>query len=683
MSGERILAVARSGKGNLASRYCVAVAALGGLFVLFAGCGSSDREIASESVPSVAVDRSESAAESWSDAEPSAITDSDSARFSANDSGQEFFPELTQSEGGSGNDPREETFLPLDSDLFPESFRLESSVQEFAAPRTSRSVPDRDSPKPTAFDASNNDLSRNAIPSLDTSDWEQPGVPSDGMFSAMPPAPRMRPRMADPNSARLRTSAGFDDPAEGNREESLSANSLGSAPDGEQLNAPARRREGAAAVEPLTETASAAKLDWRGNDLVRKVDVFFATDRLPTKEILPTMWRTFLPAMAVACICLAMLIGLTTARRLQVFWILGAAFATCLGIMVLHVSIVRWQEYSRLANNESTRFSVLRFEPDGNEYPLHVGLAEVTLPPDHQPGKLESPSLLKLEFSESPEKHIMLQSVVVEELAENWFHKISEQVRYADERECFVFIHGYNVRFADALKRTAQLSVDLQIQGPVVSYSWPSRGQVTAYAADEATVSWSAPNFQKLLVDLHALTEIRKINIVAHSMGNRALLQSIERIHLQTAGQTADPSPSKIVGTIILAAPDVDAQEFKSRYIHAIQNVADRATIYFTDNDRALQLSEKLHAAPRLGLGKLPPGFGIEAVHTGDQGLFSLGHSYYGSDPVVIDDMKRVLKEHLTADQRGYLRHAQTSEGASYWEIDRSLHANLGPQPPR
>ena len=409
----------------------------------------------------------------------------------------------------------------------------------------------------------------------------------------------------------------------------------------------------------------------------RKVDVFFATDRRPTAEVLPSMFRTFLPALAVACICWAMFIGLSVARRFQMYWVMGASMATCLGIMVLHVCILRWQEYSRLANSNATRFSVLRFEPREDDYPLHVGLAEVTIPKIHQVGRIERPSIWKLEFTESPEKHVILQSVQVDEFAEDWFGKISEQVRYASDREGFVFIHGFNVKFGDALKRTAQLATDLEVKGPVISYSWPSRGQVAAYSADEASVAWAAPNLEQLLVDLTNYTEIRKVNIVAHSMGNRALLESLERIHLRSGSRSSGETGRKLIGSLIMAAPDVDAQVFDAHYVDAINNVADRAALYFTNNDLALRLSEKIHGSPRLGLGRLPSRMRIEAIDTGRQGLFSIGHSYYGSDPVVIDDMKRFLNNHPTARRREYLSAATTENGAQYWSIDRARHATL------
>ncbi len=401
------------------------------------------------------------------------------------------------------------------------------------------------------------------------------------------------------------------------------------------------------------------------------VDVFFATDRLPMEELIPSPTRVFAPAAAVGMICCALFIGLLVTRRFQALWLLGCSLAVCMGITVLHVSIVRWQQVSRLAGDASTQFSSVRYE-SGTGYPLHVGTARVSFPATHKPGVIESPSLLRLEFVETPEKHVVLHSLKIEESSEEWFATISEQVRYAEQRESFIFLHGYNVRFADAIKRTAQLATDLKFSGPAICYSWPSRGRVSAYPADEASVSWSAPHFEQLLLDLRAKTECRTINIVAHSMGNRALLEAVERINLRMAGG----QPTKIVGSVVMAAPDVDVQKFTSRYLKPLKNVTSRATLYFSSNDRPLQLSSGIHGGDRLGLtaAGLSALTGIEAIHIDAEDIFSLGHSYYGSDRAVIDDLRALLIEKKPAAERQFLRRIQDT-GGGYWQIDRTLHA--------
>jgi esterase/lipase superfamily enzyme len=160
-------------------------------------------------------------------------------------------------------------------------------------------------------------------------------------------------------------------------------------------------------------------------------------------------------------------------------------------------------------------------------------------------------------------------------------------------------------------------------------------------------------------------------------MGNRALLDALERIYLRSGIEPGYSGKTKLIDTLILAAPDVDASLFRSRHLGAIHSIAERTTLYFTDADRALWLSQRLHASPRLGLGQLPSAFSMEAVDTGAHGLFSLRHSYYGSDPVVIDDMRRVLNLEQPAEQRPYLRESETADGVTFWRIDRSLHARL------
>lgn len=448
------------------------------------------------------------------------------------------------------------------------------------------------------------------------------------------------------------------------------------APGGSMAEAPSMAEFDPTGVPDASEVEPVEKAARESQSLAEVVQVFFATDRLPTQEVLPSMSRTFLPALALGCLGLAALSGAFAAKRWRGAWLGTAVTASLLGILALQISLVRWQQYSRLASNASTRFSVLRFEPDEHEYPLHVGLAEVSLPPGHLPGKFERPSLLRLEFAESPDRHIMLQRVEVDRDVDQWFGRVAERSQESASGDGFLFVHGYNVKFADALKRTAQLASDLQVQGPAISYSWPSRGQVAGYAADEATVSWAVPNFERLIVDLVQRGSVRRLNIVAHSMGNRALLESIERIYLR--GQAADSAASeKLLGSLILAAPDVDAQRFRTRSLEAIQSVSENVVLYFSSHDRALQLSQGLHAAPRLGLGQLPASLGLEAVDTGRYGLFSLGHAYYGSDPVVLDDMRRVLHDGQSASQRPYLKPARTEQGVGYWEIDRERHARL------
>ncbi|GAB5401807.1 MAG: hypothetical protein Aurels2KO_00380 [Aureliella sp.] len=423
------------------------------------------------------------------------------------------------------------------------------------------------------------------------------------------------------------------------------------------------------------------------------VSVFFATDREATADLLPGPLRLFGPA-AVACMAFCGLaIGLILAQRLRFIWLTATVAAATLTTFIGHTTLIRWQQLDRLAGDTSAAFTATRFEPAPGAYPLHVGRAQLTIPPGHQKGKVESPELIRLEFTETPDKHIVLKSVRTKE-HEQWYEEIGQAVAKSGGQQtpplssgsgAFIFVHGYNVRFDAALKRTAQLATDLNVQGPAICFSWPSQGQVAGYTIDESTVNWSAPHFEQLILDLRDKANVKSINIVAHSMGNRALLQAVERIGMrleafsEAASQFASavPSKGKIIDQLILAAPDVDARTFSARYTKYLPAVAERTTMYFSAQDRALWLSQLLHGGSRVGLsGTIARLHGIDAIDIGGQELFSLGHSYYGSDPAVIDDLAAVLLDHHEPQQRRWLSQQETNAG-SYWQLDRIRHAQI------
>jgi hypothetical protein len=85
-----------------------------------------------------------------------------------------------------------------------------------------------------------------------------------------------------------------------------------------------------------------------------------------------------------------------------------------------------------------------------------LGVCDVSIPlsDEHGIGDLERPRSWKLEFAEDPNKHVILQHVSQIDDAE-FFGTLAQRVASSAAREAFVFVHGYNVTFADAARRTA------------------------------------------------------------------------------------------------------------------------------------------------------------------------------------------------------------------------------------
>src|SRR5260370_26727034 len=82
--------------------------------------------------------------------------------------------------------------------------------------------------------------------------------------------------------------------------------------------------------------------------------------------------------------------------------------------------------------------------------------------------------------------------------------EIEAALKEGEEPQALVFLHGYNVSFEDAAIRAAQIGYDLKVPGPVAFFSWPSRGSLAAYPADEASIEASDQPIADFLVGFDA-----------------------------------------------------------------------------------------------------------------------------------------------------------------------------------
>lgn len=235
----------------------------------------------------------------------------------------------------------------------------------------------------------------------------------------------------------------------------------------------------------------------------------------------------------------------------------------------------------------------------------------------------------------------------------------------ADDRQGLIFLHGYNTKFEDAARRTAQLKVDLAHKGPAGFFSWPSLGYGAGYTGDEAAIEGSEPAIRSFLIDFAERSGASAVHIIAHSMGNRGLLRAMDAI----ANAAASAAPVRF-GQVFLAAPDVDAQLFQN-LAAAYGRLSTRATLYVTNNDKAIGLSRRLHRFARVGLA--PPVAvvpGIDTIDASHVNLGLLGHSYAAEMRPVLSDIHRLIQGDAGPDHRFGLRKALGGK-AGYWEFVR------------
>ncbi|MBR0689050.1 alpha/beta hydrolase [Bradyrhizobium manausense] len=286
----------------------------------------------------------------------------------------------------------------------------------------------------------------------------------------------------------------------------------------------------------------------------------------------------------------------------------------------------------------------------GERGALSFGVAEVSVPTRGRDlGELTSPSWWRLEFSANPEKHVILKSVGA--LGRDVFvTSLKDSLAAADVHDALIFVHGYNVTFVDAARRAAQLAVDLKFAGRTLLYSWASAADTKKYTVDESTIDWSRDHFEAFLQ--LALGEIGagKVHIIAHSMGNRAVINTLERV---TSWQL--PAVAAKLGQIIFAAPDIDRDRF-IQLAAKFKGCAARVTLYASSRDVALLASKFVHGYPRAGEAgdALTIVDGVDTIDASlvDTSLVGLHHSYFGEKRSILNDMFNLIAQQLAPDQR-------------------------------
>ncbi|WP_424812176.1 alpha/beta hydrolase [Roseococcus sp. YIM B11640] len=218
-------------------------------------------------------------------------------------------------------------------------------------------------------------------------------------------------------------------------------------------------------------------------------------------------------------------------------------------------------------------------------------------------------------------------------------------------RNLIVFMHGFANSFTDSITRAAFNREWFAASGfagsdcAIVGFSWPSQGKTVAsgdiaggvatlflslailattghtesplanaYRADQAAAKASAPAIISFLDRLRPLFgRVRsgggRVILLAHSMGNRAMQYAIQR------WATMGSLPDLLFDEAISAAADTDWAEasLSPAWFDALRRTSGRVSLYHSEADKILRLSQVVNEMRRLGRSG-PPEAGNEAV---------------------------------------------------------------------
>ena len=311
---------------------------------------------------------------------------------------------------------------------------------------------------------------------------------------------------------------------------------------------------------------------------------------------------------------------------------------------------------------------------------LATGKAMISIPDRHSKGAFERPDkiLWTFELTEDPARHFTVREA--EELDEKpWLDGIRHQLDGGSgedtSRDVLLFVHGYSTTWKNAVMRAAQLAHDVQFEGATVAYTWSSRGTKGGYIADIAAVS-ATRQFLRHTIDLLIRDSgARRVHVIAHSMGNRALIDA-----LRDVAQTPFPKASADLKNLVFAAPDVNASEFKTfvddyyKHLHLSFNrkssTPSRLTLYACGRDGALGISKFANKIPRAGDTRdgilvSPPMDTIDVTAALLPGADT--HAYFVSNREILSDLFQMLRGKAPTDRPGL--DSVTVGKDQYWKM--------------
>jgi esterase/lipase superfamily enzyme len=297
--------------------------------------------------------------------------------------------------------------------------------------------------------------------------------------------------------------------------------------------------------------------------------------------------------------------------------------------------------------------------------PLRLGVATVSVPKLRSIGEIPLPQIWRGEFRPNAAKHFVLTKIAPFGSIDEFTASARAQIGKSERREALVFIHGYNSDFENSIFRAAQLAVDLNIDGAVFMYSWPSKGSLFGYVADSAQVIRPmVRGLQEFLDIIVQKTGAEQVHVVAHSMGNRYLLDALELMAREVPADARKP----VFQQMVFAAPDVDADDFTDR-IKELGWMGHRMTLYASSKDRALYLSSIINGGYRRAGDAATPVIvaGLDTVDTTEVSGQGLGHGDYAER--ALDDFRAIVWLSLKPRSRCQLISRNNPIGGDYWQL--------------
>ena len=242
---------------------------------------------------------------------------------------------------------------------------------------------------------------------------------------------------------------------------------------------------------------------------------------------------------------------------------------------------------------------------------------------------------------------------------------IERRLALTPRKEVYIFIHGFNNTFDDAIFTIAELWHFLGREGVPVAYTWPAgRGGLRGYAYDRESGEFTIFHLKQLLQFLADCPSLEKVHILAHSRGTDVAATAIRELIIEARAAGWDARAKYKIANLILVAPDMDLDVTRQRFAsERFFQFVDRMTLYVSQSDRAIGLSGwlfgSLRRIGRFGTEDLTDEMrvSLEASQTyivnAEVSAGFIGHGYFHSSPAVSSDLILMLRDNLGPEDPG------------------------------
>lgn len=238
--------------------------------------------------------------------------------------------------------------------------------------------------------------------------------------------------------------------------------------------------------------------------------------------------------------------------------------------------------------------------------------------------------------------------------------EIARRLAQTPRKEVFIYVHGFNNSFEDAVLTTAEMWHFLGREGVPICYTWPAgQGMVRAYEYTLASTQFTIYHFKQALRLIASCPEVERINILAHSRGTQVTADTVRELYIELRS-TTDVQQSLKLGTVILAAADIDLDVAIARNAtERIGRAVERSALYISNKDKALgfagwlfggtervgNFDPKLFDESELETLRHSQRFQIIDARVKNRGAF--GHGYFHANPAVSSDLILLMRYHL------------------------------------